>query len=74
MLYIRPRATYLTQAFHRFYIPIVRTLNQASKDTVPRIRQQAKTDDEGLETLESVVEDIPKEKVLKYLPIGNYKV
>jgi alkaline phosphatase D len=54
----------------RFYIPIVRTLRSRSKTTSEKWVQKVDVDGTGQEVVRQMV---PKERVLKYLPLGNYK-
>jgi alkaline phosphatase D len=56
-----------------FYIPIVRTLRPWSTETVRRVRNVVSFDAEGNETVTEEVDEVPKERVLNYTPIGNYK-
>jgi hypothetical protein len=44
-----------------------------SNATVGRASTHTQVDDEGVEHVVEVVEDIPKENVLNYTPVGNYK-
>ena len=57
----------------RFYIPIVRTLRSRSKAFVEKWVQKVGLDETGQEVTRQEVELVPKEQVLKYLPLGNYK-
>ncbi|KAI0303447.1 PhoD-like phosphatase-domain-containing protein [Multifurca ochricompacta] len=59
-----------TSPLSMFYVPLVRTLRAASDAIVPRTRLRI-VDEES--PPEEVVEEVPMERVLKYLPIGNYK-
>jgi len=59
-----------TSPFSMFYVPLVRTLRAASEAVVRRTRLRI-VDEES--PPEPVVEEVPAERVLKYLPIGNYK-
>jgi alkaline phosphatase D len=59
-----------TSPLSMFYVPLVRTLRAASEAVVPRTRLRI-VDEES--PPEEVVEEVPMERVLKYLPIGNYK-
>jgi len=59
-----------TSPLSMFYVPLIRTLRAASEGVVPRTRHRV-VDEEN--TMEEVVEEVPMERVLKYLPIGNYK-
>ncbi len=52
-----------------FYVPLIRTLRSASEAVVPRTRLRIVDE----ENLEEVMEEVPMERVVKYLPIGNYK-
>jgi len=62
-----------TSPMSMFYIPLVRSLKLASEGMVSRTRRNVTIDEEGLEVVEEIVEEIPEERVMKYLPIGNYK-
>lgn len=55
-----------------FYVPFVRTLRNASENTVKTIREYVETVD-GVETTELVEEEHPQEEVIKYVAEGNYK-
>lgn len=57
-----------TSPLSMFYIPLIRTLAPQSRDNVTRTRMEV----HGSETKE-YTEVLPKEEVLKYLPIGNIK-
>jgi alkaline phosphatase D len=59
-----------TSPLSMFYVPLVRTLRAASEAVVPRMRLRI-VDEES--PPEEVVEEVPIERVVKYLPIGNYK-
>jgi alkaline phosphatase D len=59
-----------TSPMSMFYVPLIRTLRAASEAVVPRMRLRI-VDEES--PPEEVVEEIPMERVVKYLPIGNYK-
>jgi alkaline phosphatase D len=58
-----------TSPLSMFYVPLVRTLEAVSEAVVPRTRLRMVDE----ENLEEVVEEVPMERVLKYLPIGNHK-
>ena len=60
-----------TSPLSTFYVPLIRTLRAASESVVPRTRLRRIVDEEN--TMEEVVEEVPMERVLKYLPIGNSK-
>lgn len=53
-----------TSPLSMFYIPFIRTLRQASESTVNSTKVV-----DG----EKIVEEIPQERVLKYIAQGNYK-
>jgi alkaline phosphatase D len=57
----------------RFYFPIVRTLRSRSKALVEKWVQKVDWDEAGQEVSRQELKLVPKEKVLKYLPLGNYK-
>jgi alkaline phosphatase D len=59
-----------TSPLSMFYVPLFRTLRLASEAVVPRTRLRI-IDEES--PPEEVVEEVPMEHVIKYLPIGNYK-
>jgi alkaline phosphatase D len=59
-----------TSPLSMFYVPLIRTLRAASEAVVPRTRLRI-VDEES--PMKEVVEEVPVERVLKYLPIGNYK-
>jgi alkaline phosphatase D len=59
-----------TSPLSMFYVPLIRTLRAASEAVVPRTRLRI-VDEES--PPEEVVEEVPMERVVKYLPIGNYK-
>jgi alkaline phosphatase D len=59
-----------TSPLSMFYVPLVRTLRAASEAVVPRTRLRI-VDEES--PPEEIVEEVPMERVVKYLPIGNYK-
>ena len=57
----------------RFYIPFVRTLLSASTETIPREYVHSTVREDGNEGFTESTEQVPRERVLKYLPVGNYK-
>ncbi|KAI0057090.1 hypothetical protein BV25DRAFT_1812930 [Artomyces pyxidatus] len=65
-----PVYEFSTSPLSMFYVPLIRTLKPQSEETVNRTRMGIV--DEGGELVE-IVDEVPQEKVLKYLPIGNYK-
>lgn len=63
----------LINVVFRFYIPILRTLRSHSTALVEKLVQKVDLDETGQEVSRQELELVPKEKVLKYLPLGNYK-
>jgi len=62
-----------TSPLSMFYVPLVRTLGMASEAVVPRtIRRIVGEEGEESRTVEEV-EEVPMERVIKYLPVGNHK-
>ncbi|KAI0290474.1 PhoD-like phosphatase-domain-containing protein [Russula brevipes] len=59
-----------TSPLSMFYVPLVRTLRAASEAVVPRKRLRIVSEESPPE---EEVEEVPVERVVKYLPIGNYK-
>lgn len=62
-----------TSPLSMFYVPLVRTLKPRSEAVVKRFRTVLNTTEEGEEVVQTVEETVPKEVVLKYIPVGNYK-
>jgi len=60
-----------TSPLSMFYIPFVRTLLPASTGTISRKYAHSTVHGDGNVVTE--FEQVPHERVLKYLPIGNYK-
>ena len=61
-----------TSPLSMFYIPFVRTLRLQSDITVRKNRTRVRASENGTDT-DSFLEDVPVEKVIKYIPTGNYK-
>lgn len=61
-----------TSPLSMFYIPLVRTLNLRSEVTVQRKRTRTENTENGPEVID-FVEDIPLERVVKYIPKGHHK-
>ncbi|KAH9951414.1 PhoD-like phosphatase-domain-containing protein [Amylocystis lapponica] len=59
-----------TSPLSMFYVPFVRTLKMKSEGVVQQIKKVA-ADTETEET--EIIEEVPQEQVLKYLPLGNHK-
>ncbi|KAF5324615.1 hypothetical protein D9611_004431 [Ephemerocybe angulata] len=67
-----PIQEFSTSPLNMFYIPIVRTLNMESKDVVTRTRTEVVLSEEGPE-VQTFEEEVPRERVVKYIPEGNVK-
>jgi len=59
-----------TSPLSMFYVPLIRTLRAASDAVVPRTRLRV-VDEESPPV--EVMEEVPMERMLKYLPTGIYK-
>jgi alkaline phosphatase D len=59
-----------TSPLSMFYVPLIRTLRAASDAVVPKTWLRIV---DGEENPIEEEEEVPMERVLKYLPIGNYK-
>ena len=55
-----------------FYVPLIRTLSMQGKETVKKAKTIVNMTDDGPEYV-AVEAEIPAERALKYVPIGNYK-
>lgn len=62
-----------TSPLSMFYVPFVRTLKMESQEKVERVHRVVTVDEEGIERVAEHVEEVPQEKVLKYIAQGNYK-
>lgn len=62
-----------TSPLSMFYIPFVRTLLPVSMRTVARTYVHPTVNKGGDDVVAESVENTPHERVLKYLPTGNYK-
>jgi len=69
----RPILEISTSPLSMFYIPFVRTLLPTSRETISRKYVHSTIREDGSEVFTESVEQVPRERVLKYLPIGNYK-
>lgn len=61
-----------TSPLSMFYIPLVRTLRMQSDASVTRKQTKAIATNDTTE-VGTAFEDVPQERVLKYLPLGNFK-
>ncbi|KAL0947239.1 hypothetical protein HGRIS_013360 [Hohenbuehelia grisea] len=66
-----PVREFSTSPLSMFYIPFVRTLNMKSQETVLRNVWMNSSEVDGEPSLRT--EEIPKERVLKYIASGNHK-
>lgn len=62
-----------TSPLSMFYIPLVRTLRLQSENTVQRSAVVEEKNADGVDVKVEVEVEIPQERVLKYLPLGNHK-
>ncbi|TCD67645.1 hypothetical protein EIP91_012155 [Steccherinum ochraceum] len=60
-----------TSPLSMFWIPLVRTLKLESNETV--LHSRVNTSADPLQEKAMILEEVPREKVLKYVPEGNYK-
>jgi alkaline phosphatase D len=68
-----PVFEFSTSPLSMFYVPFLRTLRMRSEEVVQRNRTRIVTNNEGVEDVITIVDEIPQERVMKYLPIGNHK-
>ncbi|KAI0648220.1 PhoD-like phosphatase-domain-containing protein [Trametes meyenii] len=62
-----------TSPMSMFYVPLIRTLRPRSEEVVNKTRERVVVNEEGSEEVERYVEEVPREKVLRYIAEGNYK-
>ncbi|CCM06092.1 uncharacterized protein FIBRA_08339 [Fibroporia radiculosa] len=62
-----------TSPLSMFYVPLIRTLNMRSEGTVLKKREVVQTAENGTKEVVTVMEEVPQEKVIKYLPLGYHK-
>lgn len=62
-----------TSPMSMFYVPLVRTLRMRSEAVVSRRKEMSRVGENGTVEVEVVEEEVPKERVLKYIAQGNYK-
>ncbi|KZT66718.1 hypothetical protein DAEQUDRAFT_443823 [Daedalea quercina L-15889] len=62
-----------TSPLSMFYIPLIRTLKPQSEDVINQTREVLSVFEDGTTETVSVMEEVPQEKVLKYIADGNYK-
>ncbi|KAL0578425.1 hypothetical protein V5O48_003575 [Marasmius crinis-equi] len=68
-----PVTEFSTSPLSMFYIPFVRTLQSASSATVTKEFTITKEDEEGNPIVVTETEEVPRERVLKYIAEGNHK-
>jgi alkaline phosphatase D len=61
-----------TSPLSMFHIPFIRTLSMESPQKAIRMASKTIVSESGADVVE-LLQEIPKEKVLKYLPKGNHK-
>ncbi|KAJ8469010.1 hypothetical protein ONZ51_g9274 [Trametes cubensis] len=62
-----------TSPMSMFYVPFIRTLKPRSEEVVNRTREEVIIKEDGNMEVVKHVEEVPREKVLKYIAEGNYK-
>jgi len=63
-----------TSPMSMFWVPLVRTLKMQSDEVVLRSKVNATVNPlDGVVTETQIVEEVPTERVVKYIPEGNYK-
>ena len=62
-----------TSPLSMFYVPFIRTLQMESKDFVEKTRLVKAVDANGTLSVSSEVDLVPAERVIEYIPKGNYK-
>lgn len=61
-----------TSPMSMFYVPLIRTLKMASKETMERTKTEVMLTEDGEEIVTTKYK-IPQERVLRYIGAGNYK-
>ncbi|KAH9890706.1 PhoD-like phosphatase-domain-containing protein [Cubamyces lactineus] len=62
-----------TSPMSMFYVPFIRTLKPRSEEVVNRTKEEIVINEDGTKEVVKHVEEVPREKVLKYIAEGNYK-
>ncbi|KAI8998976.1 PhoD-like phosphatase-domain-containing protein [Trametes punicea] len=62
-----------TSPMSMFYVPFVRTLKPRSEEVVNQTREEVVVKEDGSTEVVKHVEEVPREKVVKYIAEGNYK-
>ncbi|ESK85963.1 alkaline phosphatase family protein [Moniliophthora roreri MCA 2997] len=62
-----------TSPLSMFYIPFIRTLEKESNATVTKEFQVTEADEEGKQVIVTQYQEVPRERVVKYVAEGNHK-
>ncbi|KAI0350094.1 hypothetical protein OH77DRAFT_1431373 [Trametes cingulata] len=62
-----------TSPMSMFYVPFIRTLKPRSEEVVNKTREEIVVKEDGTQEVLKYVEEVPREKVIKYIAEGNYK-
>lgn len=62
-----------TSPMSMFYVPFFRTLKPRSEEVVNKTREEVVVLEDGTQEVRKYVEEIPREKVIRYIAEGNYK-
>jgi alkaline phosphatase D len=62
-----------TSPLSNFYVPFWRSLRRRTAETIKRTKTEVKIAEDGLEDIVTTVEELPKERMFKYIVLGNYK-
>ncbi|KAI0781324.1 PhoD-like phosphatase-domain-containing protein [Trametes elegans] len=62
-----------TSPMSMFYVPFIRTLKPRSEEVVNKTREEVVVLEDGSTEVVKHVEEVPRERVLKYIAEGNYK-
>ncbi|KAI0373348.1 hypothetical protein BV20DRAFT_963192 [Pilatotrama ljubarskyi] len=62
-----------TSPMSMFYVPFIRTLKPRSEEVVNKTREEVVVKEDGAQEVVKYVEEVPREKVIKYIAEGNYK-
>lgn len=62
-----------TSPLSMFYVPFIRTLQPESKERISKRLSRAVTLENGTEVIEDFEEEVPMERVQKYIATGNHK-
>ncbi|KAI0637350.1 PhoD-like phosphatase-domain-containing protein [Trametes polyzona] len=62
-----------TSPMSMFYVPFIRTLKPRSEEVVNKTREEVVVLEDGTQEVVKYVEEVPREKVIRYIAEGNYK-